>query len=116
MKLFVYGTLKRGHGNNGLLAGEEFVKEAETAPAYKIFSNGYYPVLVPAEDGVSVKGEIWNVTNESRLRRIDSMEIGAGYKRDTIKMADKEEGVEGYIFLHKIPDHYRNCGNEWNGK
>src|SRR5205814_1029562 len=64
IRLFFYGTLKRGGKNHRLLAGQRFVSPAATAPRYRLFDLGPYPGLVEAAGGVSVRGELWDVTAE----------------------------------------------------
>ncbi len=64
--LAVNGTLMRGLELNGnlLAVGATFVEEANTAPAYRVWSiNDRHPAMqrVAAAGGVSVALEIWSV-------------------------------------------------------
>ena len=36
IRLFVYGTLKRGGSNHAQLAGQKFIAEAHTMPGYTL--------------------------------------------------------------------------------
>lgn len=61
--LFVNGTLMRGLALHANLDGAAFIREAHTAPCYRLFSiddihPGMYEV---AEGGVSVAGELYRV-------------------------------------------------------
>lgn len=72
--LFVYGTLKRGQCNHGLLAGQQFLGEAVTEPGYRLVDLGAYPGLVRDEaGGRAVGGELWAVT-PSCLAELDAFE------------------------------------------
>ena len=60
--LFVYGTLKTGQANNGMLAGQEVVGPARTLPLYRLHGLGWHPGLVrDAVAGMAVAGELWTV-------------------------------------------------------
>lgn len=63
IELFVNGTLMRGLGLHGNLDGATFVREARTAPIYRLYSIGdVHPGMfaVPS-GGVSVAGEIYSL-------------------------------------------------------
>ncbi len=81
MRVFVYGTLKRGHGNNALLRTSPFVAEGHTKHPYVMYSTGGFPVVsdrVPDDTAaLSVKGEIFEI-DERTLRSLDGLE---GYPR-----------------------------------
>ena len=86
--LFVYGTLKRGHPNNPLLEGSEFLGEAVTVltykavtvPAYKMVGTSF-PVIMPDPSGKPVAGEIYTV-DDATLARLDQLEReGRSYDR-----------------------------------
>jgi gamma-glutamylcyclotransferase (GGCT)/AIG2-like uncharacterized protein YtfP len=72
--LFVYGTLKRGFGNNLLLRNAEFVGEATTveSDAFVMLTNGRFPA-VHRGIGHAVSGELYRVAPEE-LRRVDELE------------------------------------------
>jgi len=73
--VFVYGTLKRGFGNNDLLKTSEFVGIAETESKYLLLESGI-PFLVddPCHSkSCKVKGEVYLTDNEV-LNDLDSLE------------------------------------------
>jgi len=82
MLVFVYGTLKKGHGNHRLLTNAKFIKTAETMPKYTMFDTGGFPAVIPVGN-TSIKGEIYEVTQDE-ARSLDSLE---GYP----SMYDREE-------------------------
>jgi len=77
--VFVYGTLKRGHGNNGLLVDYNavFVGEAVTVQPYLMLYAGipYVVEYLPygSIEPHPVQGEVYQVSDEC-LSRLDSLE------------------------------------------
>lgn len=83
MKVFVYGTLKQGYGNHRLLEreGVVFWDEAKTYDKFDMINSGF-PVLIPSEHGLPVKGEVYDIgDNEDILRSLDALE-GEGVMYD----------------------------------
>ena len=71
-KVFVYGTLKRGYGNNRCLANSKFLGEAvSTTARYKLYASGI-PFLTEPGDA-KIKGELWEVSPED-FARCDRLE------------------------------------------
>ena len=50
--LFVYGTLKRGGKNVGLMRGQQYLCDALTAPKYRIYDLGDRTILIKAHGQV----------------------------------------------------------------
>jgi gamma-glutamylaminecyclotransferase len=86
-ELFVYGTLMRGEHHHDLMAGAEFVREAETLPAYELVVIDYFPALL--EGGQTcVRGELYRV-DADMLARLDALEeVPHYYVRARITLAD----------------------------
>lgn len=96
-KVFVYGSLKRGFGNHGLLQqdGADFVREAKTRPGFTMYSLGGFPGIIRTGEGV-ISGEVFSV-NERVLRHLDRLEGHPSfYRREDIILEDGEE-VMGYV-------------------
>ena len=103
VKLAVNGTLMRGLAlnQNMLDAGATFVREARTAPSYRLWSIGdRHPAMVRvASGGASVAVEVWAVPAaglaEILLREPPGLSIGK------VTLADGEEmlGVLGEPLL-----------------
>jgi gamma-glutamylaminecyclotransferase len=108
--LFVYGTLKTGQGNNHLLGGAEFVREAQTVPLYRLHKIDWHPGLVGDKAaGVAVQGEVWAVDDET-LARLDEFEGCPNYfQRDYVAIADLFGGVQAYFFNGLVPDNAPTC-------
>lgn len=80
MLIAVYGTLKRGYGNNAILSegGAEFVSEC-TVDNFKLYHAGF-PVA-HTSDGSTIRAEVWDIGdpdghNQSArvLNRLDRLE------------------------------------------
>ena len=111
--LFVYGTLKTGQANNGMLAGQEFVGPARTLPLYRLHGLGWHPGLVrDAVAGMAVAGELWTV-DVPTLAVLDEYEgVRHWFRRDQIAVADVVGDVQAYFYNHAVPDDAPS-GAEW---
>lgn len=104
MHLFVYGTLKRGYGNNSLLKGAKFLGTDKTYPMYDIFpcsEMGGYPIL---KEGIfSIKGEVFDVSNEI-LARCDKLEGHPNfYERRGVSLMS---GKRAFLYFWKLKLQY----------
>ena len=86
--IFVYGTLKRGFPNHGLMDGARFIGEAMTVERYPMVVQGrhFSPVIMPEPgSGHRIVGELWEV-DDQMLVVLDDLEIDASadrlYSRD----------------------------------
>ena len=84
MRLFVYGSLRRGRANHAALAGASFIGSLATAPRYALAEHDGYPALIPGRS--AVEGELYEVALE-HLARLDAFE-GSGYVRAKVTLAD----------------------------
>jgi gamma-glutamylaminecyclotransferase len=104
VEVFVYGTLKRGGGNHGYLAGQRFVAAAATRPDYRLYSFNGYPGMIraPAGAGFAIPGEIWRV-DRACLARLDEMEgVAEGlYERAEAALQPPHDrpGIQTYLYL-----------------
>lgn len=80
MKVFVYGTLKSGYGNNYLVADGQFLGKAVTLRPYILWHSGF-PIATHNDEIANrlglkmlpIIGEVYEV-NDSQLARTDSLE------------------------------------------
>ena len=67
-RVFVYGTLKRGHGNHEqFLKNAYFAGESATPPHYQMIAASF-PVILPADPGKAVAGELYHVDDAALAR------------------------------------------------
>lgn len=118
MRIFIYGTLMRGRGNAGYMAGQDFIGQASTEPCYRMVDCGGYPgMFFVNESGVSVRGEVWDV-DESCRARLDVLEDVAGGEYEVAKVAllapfDVQQ-VLTYIHL-RADENMSDAGTVWRG-
>jgi len=74
IKVFVYGTLKSGHGNNYALKDAEFLGRCFIEGEYTLVDLSWYPGLVKVgAEGSKVFGEVYRI-DESTLNSLDAIE------------------------------------------
>lgn len=112
MKVFVYGTLQSGHGNNRLLSNCNLLGET-TVKNHKLYYAGF-PVATPSE-GTSIKGEVWEipeVLEKNTLFNLDCLEgEGMMYHRVTVTTEDNHDCYM-YVGVPKFWDDFigmREC-------
>lgn len=82
--VFTYGTLKRGHGNNRLLATSEFLAPAVTDAEFMLLQVGFPIACLEGSPKYPVLGEIWKCDDET-LARLDRLEgVPHHYQRTTV--------------------------------
>jgi gamma-glutamylaminecyclotransferase len=72
MKVFVYGTLMSGFGNNILLNGSKFIGNGVTKNKYTMRSRGI-PFVNEYNKTSNIKGEVYEVSHRT-LRSLDALE------------------------------------------
>ncbi len=110
MLVFVYGTLKRGQGNNRILleTDSEFVDVAVTGARWRMWTTGF-PAIVREHTadplGAPVRGEVWRV-NAGGLRALDRLEgNGYMYRRELITVRTRNAVpfyAQGYTWLRDV--------------
>ena len=101
-KVFVYGTLQQGYGNNRLLKDHDAdcLGTRVTADKYVLGDVGFPYALTPeAVEGRleeemfrPVEGELWSIPNEDCLASLDRLEgNGHHYTREVIQLSTGEE-------------------------
>ena len=115
MKLFVYGSLKRGFSNHHFLAGQLFLGEARTIAPCRMYDCGGYPAAQRAADGYPILGELWEI-DAACAKRIDWLEgVECGlYERATVEVDAAELLHEATIYLYsRSIEGLEETGPEW---
>jgi gamma-glutamylcyclotransferase (GGCT)/AIG2-like uncharacterized protein YtfP len=114
MKLFVYGTLKRGEPRAAHLREATYLGTVQTAPHFRLYHplRADYPCLVRvARNGVIVEGELYEVCQET-LERLDRVEgVPDLFVRQLVALASGEQ-VLAYLMRAK-PWFARDLGSRW---
>lgn len=79
-RVFVYGTLKAGHGNHGYYLadndGADYLGRCYIRGDYRMYSNGAFPMVVEGSDpkaDLPIVGEVYSV-DETTLHGLDALE------------------------------------------
>lgn len=100
MKLFVYGTLKKGKGNHHMIDDCPFVGTAEVRGRLYVSGLPYMEPTASTDDQHWVKGEVYEV-NKIQLSRLDKFEGHPDWyrRRTTVTKA----GEKVYAYYIKAP-------------
>lgn len=114
--IFVYGSLKKGESNHGLMQGQRFLANVQTLPQYRLYALDHYPAMIEdAVGGRSIEGELWEV-EEARMPALDRLEgVSQGlYRRALIPLLPPHDHlkVEGYLYLRSLAGR-EECGSAW---
>lgn len=98
MRMFVYGTLKKGFGNHSyFLQDAEYIGEAETKPEFTMLHLGGFPGVVHVGNTV-IKGEVYEV-NVKQLPPIDRLEGHPRfYERQVV------DTTQGSAWMYLLPE------------
>lgn len=110
--IFVYGTLKRGWGNNVIIRNQEFIGKATTAdPAYQMYTLGGFPGVVLGDKHIT--GEVWLVDDEA-FQRCDRLEGNPTfYKRERIPVSVNDKLFQAWIYIYQGDVSKRTKIEEW---
>jgi gamma-glutamylcyclotransferase (GGCT)/AIG2-like uncharacterized protein YtfP len=72
LRVFVYGSLRRGEAAAGLLEDARFLGEHVTEPRFTMFDLGEYPAVI-AQGTSSITGEVYEI-DATLLARLDRYE------------------------------------------
>lgn len=118
-RVFVYGSLKRGHWNSALLSEYHAVFRGETVTEqrYHMLSgrverSGRFPVVLdghPAPFARPVSGEIYHVSDEC-LVQLDRLErVPDSYERKIAGVTEDGHPVQAWIYVGN-PERWKRSG------
>jgi len=107
MRVFVYGSLKRGKKLHSLLENAKFLGEAITCNKYPMIlsKSKWYPYLIEKKGvGYNIKGEVYEVS-PSLLKKLDIIEeTPFYYYRKKIPICLNKKRILAWVyFVRKIP-------------
>ncbi len=108
----VYGTLRYGFGNHGLIKDSDFIGYGYTKNKMRLCIDGLpYMIRGKHKDGEHVEVEVYSV-DESTLANLDALEgHPTFYRRDKINIdLDRCDGSNGVInsYVYMVDDSYDN--------
>lgn len=101
MKFFVYGTLKKGYGNNMILRDSVFLGRAVTLRPFFMRCCGF-PVVLHQPETAPVYGEVYEVTDPHIERDLDRLEgVPHMYRREQtqVRLEGQDEPVTVNIYI-----------------
>lgn len=99
--VFVYGTLKQGFCNNGIIEDQEYISHATTKDArWQMHSLGGFPGVVSGDK--TITGELWSLTKEA-FERCDRLEGHPSfYRREIIPVVDSDGNLQkAWIYIYQ---------------
>lgn len=95
--VFVYGTLKKGYANHGLLEGAEFLGEATSKDArWNLVDLGPFPAMTYGH--TAVRGEVYAI-DSSHLRALDRLEgYPQYYDRNVVDFTMGDTTVAAWVY------------------
>ncbi|MCP4812801.1 MAG: gamma-glutamylcyclotransferase [Planctomycetaceae bacterium] len=116
IRLFVYGTLKRGCSRERFLQGQKCLGAAMTRPGYCLYDNGSYPAMVREPGADPVQGELWEV-DEACVEQLDQVEgVPTLYQREIVELvAPFSQPAETYLYQQSVSD-WIAMGSYWPAK
>lgn len=95
MRVFVYGSLKQGYGNNHVFPkGSKFLYEGTTKG--RLISLGGFPGLLKDTEGTA-HGEVWDVPDITPLDRLEGN--GSFYTREEVAVYTGKGAVAAWTYF-----------------
>ena len=93
VKIFIYGTLKKGFGLNYLFSNSQFIGKA-VLEGYEMYSLICFPFITKGMG--KVFGEVYEI-KEDLLKRLDKVEIG--FTREKVEVDVLGKKIEVYTYV-----------------
>ena len=104
--VFVYGSLKRGLYNYSLLSESNFISKGETLDRYGMLDIGSFPGLNKEANVSTIKGELFEVTEEV-FQTLDRLEgYPTFYTREMIQVDLGDATISAWCYFISDPNKY----------
>lgn len=116
IRLAVYGTLKRGYGNNGYLRDSKFIGSGKTSEKYAMYASGI-PFVTKKQQLTNIHVEVFEVNDSDTLNSVDRLEgHPEWYKREPIEVTleNGEKTIAELYFCDDVsqrPENLVESGN-----
>lgn len=107
--VFVYGTLKIGHGNNRLLQSATYIGAGKTVKPFWMLDTGGFPVVFDDHHQHPVYGELWECDGHV-LDRLDGLEGHPTWycrKQTLVDLEDTGVHVSAWMYVG-VPPAWKN--------
>jgi len=104
-RLFVYGTLMSGCGNNRLLSGARLVQSAQVIGPWMMRDLGGIPAVTPSGRVGIIRGELWDNVSPAMLRMIDGLEGHPHWyeRKPVVVFANDGAVLETDVWMYVMP-------------
>lgn len=110
--VFVYGTLRQGECNHGLLGQRVPLRVVRTLRAWELVDLGTYPALLPGGN-TAVLGEVYAVDDET-LGELDALEGHPDYyQREAIALDDGSVAQAYVMRRENVSDFRPIASGDW---
>ena len=106
--VFVYGTLKRGFHNHGLIRqiGAEFVSIGRTAESFPLVVDGLPYLLNSRGCGHQVEGEIYRIPDSEGWTALDRLEGHPRFYKRELTNIDGDDGETYCAWVYFLARHH----------
>jgi gamma-glutamylcyclotransferase (GGCT)/AIG2-like uncharacterized protein YtfP len=108
----VYGTLRTGHGNNGVMGSSKLIGLGKTVELFTLtdYCGGGFPALDKSVPTHNVTMEVFEVLNQQDASRIDQLEgYGHGFYDRSIVEVQLDDGTVVEAWTYDIEGATSSC-------
>ena len=125
--VFVYGTLKQGHANNGLMETSELIEQEAYVKNMSLINARAYPFAIDKENSF-VLGELYRIPKQRMAlldllesyptmynrKKVKIYEVRTGYRIGTawIYFVDDKNSIERMSKQYALTNYWPNKGNK----
>ena len=103
VNLFVYGSLKKGFDNNGILEKAIYISKATTVRKFALYKSddGNYPYLLKNKSIDHISGELFKIKRKDLMLKIDIFEGSPNhYIREAINVKTRSGNKRAFTYFY----------------